>query len=189
MLRALGTTRRQVFGLMLGEAVLIGLAGTIIGELIGVAARSEPSIGRVTQTINDLYFVVNVRDVSVAPLTLVKGGSTRARGDRCRGDRSVDRGHWNTEPREALVRSELEARAQRAVPVLAALGSSCWSREWRFCSCRARACGSASSGLFCRARWLRSADAAAHQGVDGGADAAGGRASPDSSARWPPAEW
>ena len=71
-LRTLGVTRRQVFNLILGEALLIGVAGTVIGVALGLV------LGRilmhlVTQSINDLYYVLTVRDVAVTGFTLAKG--------------------------------------------------------------------------------------------------------------------
>jgi putative ABC transport system permease protein len=121
VLRALGTTRRQVFALMLGEAVLIGLVGTVLGEIAGVQL-GKMLIGRVTQTINDLYFVVNVRDVSVAPWSLAKGlalGLAATLGAAIAPSLEAT----GTQPREAMARSELEGRAHRAASVLAAVGT------------------------------------------------------------------
>jgi putative ABC transport system permease protein len=73
-LRALGVTRRQVFGLVLGEAVLVGLVGTGLGLLLGMVLASG-LVRLITQTINDLYFVLTVRELTVAPWTLVKGAA------------------------------------------------------------------------------------------------------------------
>jgi putative ABC transport system permease protein len=71
-LRALGMTRRQIFGLILGEAAVIGVAGTAAGILLGVLLASG-LLDLVTRSINDLYFVLTVRRLEVAPLTLLKG--------------------------------------------------------------------------------------------------------------------
>lgn len=71
-LRALGVTRRQIFGVVIGEAFLLGLAGTIIGLLMGIA-MAFGLVQLITRAINDLYFVVNVRELTIAPFTLVKG--------------------------------------------------------------------------------------------------------------------
>jgi putative ABC transport system permease protein len=121
ILRALGTTRGQIFGLVLGEALLIGVVGTALGEIAGVQL-GRMLIARVTQTINDLYFVVNVRDVSIAPWTLIKGGLLGVAATLVAAvTPSLEA--TGTEPREALVRSELEARAHRAVPLLSTIGS------------------------------------------------------------------
>ena len=74
----LGVTRREVFALILSEALLRGPGR----HRARAAARHRCSGGAlvrlVTQTINDLYFVVTVRDLAIAPLSLVKGAAARA---------------------------------------------------------------------------------------------------------------
>jgi putative ABC transport system permease protein len=71
VLRALGVTRAQVLGLVLGEALLLGVVGAACGCLLGLAI-GHALLGLVSQTINDLYFVVAVNSVVVPPFTLVK---------------------------------------------------------------------------------------------------------------------
>ncbi|MFL5346742.1 MAG: FtsX-like permease family protein [Hyalangium sp.] len=71
-LRALGITRGELFALVLGEAALLGVVGTVAGLLLGVM-MGRGLVGLVTQTLNDLYFVVSVRRLSLEPWTLAKG--------------------------------------------------------------------------------------------------------------------
>ena len=71
VLRALGATRREVLITVLGEATVLGLAGAAGGALLGLLI-GRGLVGLVAQTINDLYFVVAVSEVSVPPGTLVK---------------------------------------------------------------------------------------------------------------------
>jgi putative ABC transport system permease protein len=71
-LRALGVTRGELFALVLGEAALLGAVGTAAGLLLGVIL-GRGLVGLVTQTLNDLYFVVSVRRLSLEPWTLAKG--------------------------------------------------------------------------------------------------------------------
>jgi putative ABC transport system permease protein len=71
-LRALGVTRREVFQLILGEALLIGTLGTILGLFAGVALGTG-LVQLVTQSINDLYYVVRVRSFDVSLWSLAKG--------------------------------------------------------------------------------------------------------------------
>ena len=72
ILRAVGTTRRQVFTLILAEAVLLGLIGTVIGLALGILL-GRGTVSLVAQTVNDLYFRVNVERVVVPPETLLRG--------------------------------------------------------------------------------------------------------------------
>ncbi|WP_456426457.1 FtsX-like permease family protein [Rhodocaloribacter sp.] len=73
-LRALGVTRREVFRLVLGEAFFIGVMGTGIGIVLGVV-MGRGLVHLVTQTINDLYYVVTVRRLFLSPWTLGKGAA------------------------------------------------------------------------------------------------------------------
>ena len=72
MLRALGATRRELFNVVLLEALLLGLLGTALGVLLGVWLGSL-LVHLVTRTINDLYYVVNVNEFFIAPWSLAKG--------------------------------------------------------------------------------------------------------------------
>lgn len=71
-LRAVGITRGELFALVLGEAAVLGAVGTVAGLLLGVLL-ARGLVGLVTQTFNDLYFVVSVRGLALEPFTLAKG--------------------------------------------------------------------------------------------------------------------
>lgn len=71
-LRALGVTRRQLYMLVIVEAFLIGLIGTAVGTTLGVLL-AKGLVGRVVQTINDLYFVLSVTSITLVPASLFKG--------------------------------------------------------------------------------------------------------------------
>jgi putative ABC transport system permease protein len=64
VLRALGATRGEVLAVVLSEAAVLGVVGALCGVLLGVAI-GRALVGLVSQTINDLYFVVTVREVTV----------------------------------------------------------------------------------------------------------------------------
>ena len=70
-LRALGVTRGEIFALVMSEALVIGIVGTLAGLALGFG-MAQGLLRLVTRTINDLYFVLSVRDVVVDPLTLAK---------------------------------------------------------------------------------------------------------------------
>lgn len=72
VLRALGATREQIFALILGEGLALGLLGTLLGLGLGMIA-GRGTVSLVAQTISDLYFAVDVQRVTVAPFTLLKG--------------------------------------------------------------------------------------------------------------------
>lgn len=113
-LRAVGVTRRQIFALVLGEALLIGAAGTTVGLLLGVALGGG-LVRLVTRTINDLYFVVSVRGVSLSAPTLGKG-ALLGLGATLLAAAAPALEATSAPPRAVLSRSLLEARARRAAP-------------------------------------------------------------------------
>lgn len=72
-LRALGVTRSEVLRLILGEALVIAILGTVVGITAGIVL-AQGLLQIVTQTITDLYYVVSVREVSLDAWALAKGG-------------------------------------------------------------------------------------------------------------------
>ena len=115
-LRALGATRRQIFLLILGEAFLLGLIGTIFGLGLGIIF-GRGAVGLVSRTISDLYFTVNVQGVAVAPVTLIKGviiGLLASVGAALLPALDATR----TPPVGTLRRSDVEQRAVRLLPLI-----------------------------------------------------------------------
>lgn len=119
VLRCLGVTRREVFVLVLGEALIVGAIGAVLGLALGVV-MGQSAVRMVTRTINDLYFVLTVRDVEIPLISLVKGAAlgivatVTAAAPPAREAATVS-------PRSALSRSGLEAKVQR-VAIGAAVG-------------------------------------------------------------------
>jgi putative ABC transport system permease protein len=74
MLRALGVTRSEIIRGILGEALLLGLIGTLLGGVLGVWLGSV-LLHLVTQTIDDLYYVLTVTRLELSPLTLAKAAA------------------------------------------------------------------------------------------------------------------
>ncbi len=120
VLRALGATRRDVLGIVLGEAAVLGLAGTACGLLLGTLI-GRGLIGLVSRTINDLYFAVAVNEVTVPGGTLVKalavGLGTALLAALLPALDAAARA-----PQLALARSGLERRAASWATRLAVLG-------------------------------------------------------------------
>jgi putative ABC transport system permease protein len=67
IMRSLGVTGAQLLALILFEAALTSLAGALLGLGLGWVL-GQGAVRLVTQTINDLYYALSVRD---APLTLL----------------------------------------------------------------------------------------------------------------------
>ncbi|RPJ02937.1 MAG: ABC transporter permease [Chloroflexi bacterium] len=119
-LRSIGYTREQIFGMVLGEAALVGALGAGLGLGLGILL-GQGAVQMVTQTINDLFFVVTVRGIQIPASSLLKGGlagviaSILAAAPPAWEAASVP-------PRLALSRAGLESRAQSAVGLVAGLG-------------------------------------------------------------------
>jgi putative ABC transport system permease protein len=73
-LRALGVTRGEIFTLVASEALTLALPATLLGLGLGIALAHE-LVRLVTRTINDLYFVVNVRALELDPTALAKAAA------------------------------------------------------------------------------------------------------------------
>jgi len=119
-LRCLGVTRAEIGGLVLIEALAIGILGSALGLGLGLIL-GQGAVRLVTQTINDLYFVVTVRGLVIAPESLVKGAVIGLAATMV----SAALPAWeaaSAPPRLALSRSSIEDRARRAVPVTALAG-------------------------------------------------------------------
>jgi putative ABC transport system permease protein len=116
VLRALGATRREVLVMVLGEAAVLGLAGAVCGVLLGLLI-GRGLVGLVSQTINDLYFVVAVTAVAVPAATLVKAAGAGLATALAAGLLPALEVVTSV-PRLALARSVLEHRARHSARVL-----------------------------------------------------------------------
>src|SRR5687768_15302760 len=120
-LRSIGYTREQVFGMVLGEAALVGALGAGLGLGLGILL-GQGAVQMVTQTINDLFFVVSVRGMQIPAFSLLKGAlagffaSIFAAAPPAWEAASVP-------PRLALSRVGLESKAASAVNWVAGLGT------------------------------------------------------------------
>lgn len=121
ILRSLGVTREEIFLLVLSEALLISVLGSILGALLGIVL-GQGTVRLVTQTINDLFFVVNVRGVQIPISSLVKGFLLGVFATLLTAAPPA----WeaaSVPPRVALSRSGLESKAQHAIRLAAWWGA------------------------------------------------------------------
>jgi putative ABC transport system permease protein len=71
-LRVLGVSDLQVMGSILFEALIVGVLGSGFGLLMGYFL-GQGAVQLISQTINDLYFVVNVRNTVFTAAMVAKG--------------------------------------------------------------------------------------------------------------------
>ncbi len=119
-LRVLGVTRREVLGMVVWEAAALGVVGTALGVVLGVVL-GRGLVGLVTRTINDLYFVVQVRELALPPAALAKAvamglGATVLATLPAAVEATL------VQPRSATLRSTLEDRLRAALPWVTAAG-------------------------------------------------------------------
>ncbi|MFN8446953.1 MAG: FtsX-like permease family protein [Caldilineaceae bacterium] len=113
-LRALGMTSREIFALILLEAGVLGLIGTALGLVLGVVL-GRGAVQLVTQTINDLFFVVSVREIEIPAFTLFKGALIGIVAALV-GAAIPAWEATSVPPAGALKRSSVEDRAQALLP-------------------------------------------------------------------------
>ncbi len=117
-LRALGMTRHEIYVLILGEAIALGVVGTAAGLVLGVFL-GRGMVGLVTQTVNDLFFVVSVRETSVDWITLVKGALVGLSAAVI-GATAPALEATSVPPTGAMMRSGAEERVRRLLPKITA---------------------------------------------------------------------
>lgn len=118
--RTLGVTAGQIWRMVMGEALLIGLLGAALGLLLGIGL-AEGLLGLVTRTINDLYFSLEVRQLHVSPWSMTKGillglGATLLASSAPTWEAT------RTPARATLTRSYLETKTRRWLRRLAWMG-------------------------------------------------------------------
>jgi putative ABC transport system permease protein len=120
ILRSIGVTRGEVFILVIGEALILGVLGAALGIMLGIL-MGRGTVGLVSQTINDLFFVITVSDFSIPVVSLVKGGLLGVIATLATAAFPA----WeaaSVPPQTALSRSGLESKAARYVCWVALFG-------------------------------------------------------------------
>ncbi|KAA3644765.1 MAG: ABC transporter permease [Chloroflexi bacterium] len=112
-LRSLGVTRREVFLMVQTEALAIGVIGAGLGVGLGIAL-GQGAVRLVSQTINDLFFILTVEGVAIPTDSLIKGALLGVVATVIAAAFPA----WeaaSVPPRAALTRSSIEQKASRAV--------------------------------------------------------------------------
>ena len=73
-LRSIGVTSNEISKIIIREAFIIGVIGTIVG-FAAAYFISKFLIVFISQTINDLYYVVSVREIYISPMIIFKGAA------------------------------------------------------------------------------------------------------------------
>ena len=120
VLRALGLTRRQLLTMILVEAGLLGMIAAVFGVALGILL-GEQLLDLVARTINDLYFRVNVTNVSIDAFSVTKG-LVAGIGAALVAAALPAIEATSYQPRLAMMRSALEQRTQHALPAVALAG-------------------------------------------------------------------
>lgn len=113
-LRSIGVTSGEISGLILKEALIIGILGTIAG-FAAAYFISKFLLAIVSQTINDLYYVVSVREIYISPAIIIKGialGVIATLLSALKPAKEASGVH----PRSAMIRSEQESSLLKKIP-------------------------------------------------------------------------
>lgn len=71
-LRLLGVTRQQIFKLIIGEAFLLAIVGTLLGIALGIVL-GQGLLYLISGTINAVYFRIDAASLLITPLQIGKG--------------------------------------------------------------------------------------------------------------------
>lgn len=71
-LRSMGVSRREIFGIIMGESFFISCFGILLGVGLGIVLANL-LLELVTRTINDLYYVLSIRTLHLSVFSLSKG--------------------------------------------------------------------------------------------------------------------
>jgi putative ABC transport system permease protein len=119
-LRALGVTRRQIFRLIMSEALILALIGTTIGILLGIVL-GQGLLLLVSETINTIYFRVDSVTLLLTPQQVAKGVLLGIGGTMLAVmPPAIEATAWT--PHTAMMRSQLETATRKLTGKAAALG-------------------------------------------------------------------
>ena len=145
-LRTLGATPGQLLRLILVETLVTAAVGSLVGLALGYVL-AQSALRLVTNTVNDLYYVVSVSHAPLAAATAWKGvllGVAAATLAALPPGVEAAR----VEPVTALRPSTLETRARRLVPSLGLAGLALGVLGAAILALRSRSVALAFAGLF-----------------------------------------
>ena len=145
-LRCLGVTRREIFGIVLFEALALSAVGAMIGLGLGVL-MGRALVALVTQTINDIFFTLTVQSVAVTPFTLIKG-FLAGLGAGLFAAFIPALEATSVPPNSALKRSVEEARMQRLIPWLTLIGLVIIGTGWVVLNLASNSLAISFAGIF-----------------------------------------
>ena len=122
-LRMLGVTRREVFALVIAEALALTMLASAAGFAFGVLLV-QGLLDLVTRSLNDHYFVITVSEVHPGLPDLLKGLGL-GMGTGLLGAAAPALEATRVAPRIAAQGSTLETRMRRLMPLAIGLGVCC----------------------------------------------------------------
>lgn len=120
ILRSIGVTKSQIFGMIITETLLLGTIGTLIGLVLG-RFLGQGALYFVSRTINDLYFTLNVTELYISNFTLLKGILTGTLASVLSCVIPAFEA-TNAEPAGTMKRSVLESKIKKLLPYITLLG-------------------------------------------------------------------
>ncbi len=118
ILRCLGVTQGQLLTLIIGEAAIFSVIGSVLGVGLGIVL-GRSIVGLITQTINDFYFVVSVQQITLSNFTIAKGLIVGIAAALVAAGLPAFEA-MNTPPTLTLQRSTLESKILNLLPLLVA---------------------------------------------------------------------
>jgi putative ABC transport system permease protein len=118
ILRSVGVDRAGMVRSILGEALIVGVPGTLLGLLLGAGLGSGLT-GLVVQTIDDLYFRLRVDALALAGWPFAKAAALGV-GATLLAALGPALEAASIPPRAVLSRASMERRTRRRLPWLAA---------------------------------------------------------------------
>lgn len=119
-LRLIGVTRRQIFSLILKEAFLLAIIGTLAGILLGVLI-GQGLLQRVAGTMSNIYFSVDATALFISPRQIAKAAILGLSATLL----AVLAPAWEAtrlSPVAVIARSQLESEVKRLIKSAVVLG-------------------------------------------------------------------